>query len=73
MQTKASEKKTVENILATPGSASLPRASGTKTPPDCSRLKTSEAATKPRINFGNFSHTIPSEGAWPPCPLRAER
>ena len=31
-QTNASEKKSVENILATPGSASLPRASGVKSP-----------------------------------------
>ena len=73
MQTKASEKKTDENIFATPGSSSLPFAPGTKAPLDCSTLKTSEAATKPRMNFGNFSQTIPSDGFWPPAPPRAER
>ena len=62
-QTKASEKKTVENILATPGSASLPFASAVNRPLLCRMLKTSEAATKPMMNFGNFSHTMPSDGA----------
>ena len=68
-------KKTVETIFATPGSTSFPRASGTKNPPDCNRLKTNEAATNPKINFGNFSQTMPSEGSCRPAPVprRAER
>ena len=62
-QTKASEKKTVENILATPGSASLPFTSAVNRPLLCRMLKTSEAATKPMMTFGNFSHTMSSDGA----------
>ena len=74
-QTKASEKNTVENILATPGSASLPLASAVKSAVSPGNtLNTSDAATKPMMNFGNFSHTIPSDGA---ClalsPRRVER
>ena len=73
MQTKASEKKTVENIFATPGSSSLPLAPNVKRPFDWQRLKTSDAATNPRMNLGNFSHTMPSEGACPPFSPRVER
>ena len=63
MQTNASEKKTEENIFATPGSRSLPLAPGTKRPFDWQRLNTSDAATKPMMNLGNFSQTMPSDGA----------
>ena len=74
MQTNANEKNTVENIFAAPVWASFPEAAGTKRPFAEQRLKTSDAKTKPRMNLGNFSHTIPSEGACElPFSLRAER
>ena len=71
MQTNASEKKSVENILATLASTGFAAAS---TPLLCNKLNTSEAATNPKMNLGNFSHTMPSDGAVvPPFSPRDER
>ena len=60
MQTNASEKKTVENIFATPLQGKLP--SPMKASVSLQRLNTSDASTKPIMNLGNFSQTMPNEG-----------
>ena len=72
-QTKARLKKRELKALATPGSMSLPLASGVKAPFIWQMLKTREAATKPMMNFGNFSQTMWREGAVPDFCPRVER
>ena len=72
-QTNAKLKKTVLNILAIPGSMSFPFSFTRKRSFAWKILNTSEAATKPIINFGNFSQTIPREGELLPFSPRVER
>ena len=71
MQTNASEKKSCENVFAKEVSTSFDLAKSGNTSPLWHKLNTNDAATKPMMNLGNFSHTIPNEGFYdlPSSPL----
>ena len=56
------EKKNPEKRFARAVSVSLRASKSGNIPFCCSRLKTSDASTKPSTNFGNLSHTMRSEG-----------
>lgn len=74
MQTNDNEKKKVEKFFASDVSIILPLALSVSMSLLCNMLKIAEASTKPRINFGNLSHTMPNEGRdVVPLPLRVER